>query len=40
LHPCVTGGGRPYFAGPRPRLRLVDSQRIGDDAILLTYVPA
>ena len=40
LHPYVTGGGRPYFAGPPPRLRLVDSERIGDDAILLTYVPA
>lgn len=40
LHPYVTGGGKPYFAGPRPPLRLVDSERIGGDAILLTYVPA
>ena len=40
LHPYVTGGGRPYFAGPRPPLRLVDSARIGASAILLTYVPA
>ena len=40
LHPYVTGGGRPYFAGARPRLRLVDSARIGDVALLLTYVPA
>ena len=40
LHPAVTGGGKPYFAGPRPPLRLVDSERIGGEAILLTYVPA
>lgn len=40
LHPAVTGGGKPYFAGPRPPLRLVDSERIGGEAILLTYAPA
>jgi hypothetical protein len=33
-------GGTPFFAGPRPALRLVASDRIGDDAIRLTYVPA
>jgi len=39
LHPVVTGGGSPFFIGPRPKLRLVDSERIGGEAILLTYVP-
>jgi hypothetical protein len=33
-------GGQPFFAGPRPRLRLVASDRIGGDVIRLTYVPA
>ena len=23
LHPVVLGRGKPYFAGPRPRLRLI-----------------
>lgn len=40
LHPYVLGGGKPYFAGPRPPLRLVASDRIGGDVIRLTYVPA
>ena len=40
LHPVVLGRGTPYFAGPRPRLRLVGSDRIGDDVIRLSYVPA
>jgi dihydrofolate reductase len=40
LHPVVLGGGRPFFAGPRPPLRLVASDRIGEDVIRLTYVPA
>ena len=40
LHPVVLGGGKPFFAGPRPPLRLVASERIGDEAIRLTYVPA
>ncbi|PRQ09768.1 dihydrofolate reductase family protein [Enhygromyxa salina] len=40
LHPAVTGGGKPYFAGPRPPLRLVAHERIGGEAIRLTYVPA
>jgi dihydrofolate reductase len=40
LHPVVLGHGTPYFAGPRPRLRLVTHDRIGEDAIRLTYVPA
>ena len=40
LHPVVLGRGKPYFAGPRPRLRLVASDPIGEDVIRLTYVPA
>jgi len=40
IHPVVLGGGKSYFAGPRPRLRLVASDRIGEDVIRLTYVPA
>jgi dihydrofolate reductase len=40
LHPVVLGRGKPFFAGPRPRLRLVSSDVIGKDVIRLTYVPA
>ncbi len=40
LRPVVLGRGKPFFAGPRPPLRLVASDRIGEDAIRLTYVPA
>ena len=40
LHPVVLGRGKPYFGGPRPRLRLVAHDRIGEDVIRLTYVPA
>ena len=40
LHPVVLGHGKPYFAGPRPPLRLITSDRIGEDVIRLTYVPA
>jgi dihydrofolate reductase len=40
LHPLVLGRGKPFFAGPRPPLRLVGSDLIGEDAIRLTYVPA
>jgi dihydrofolate reductase len=40
LHPVVLGNGKPYFAGPRPPLRLMTSDRIADDVIRLTYVPA
>ena len=32
--------GKPYFAGPRPPLRLMTNDRIGEDVIRLTYVPA
>lgn len=40
LHPVVLGHGKPYFAGPRPPLRLLTHDRIGEDVIRLTYVPA
>ena len=40
LHPVVLGHGKPYFAGPRPPLRLVTSDRIGEDVLSLSYVPA
>ena len=40
LHPIVIGRGKPFFAGPRPPLRLVTSDRIAEDVIRLTYVPA
>ncbi len=40
FHPVVLGRGRPFFAGPRPPMRLVASDRIGEAAIRLTYVPA
>lgn len=40
IHPVVLGRGKPFFAGPRPPLRLVASDLIGEDVIRLTYVPA
>jgi dihydrofolate reductase len=40
FHPVVLGRGKPFFAGPRPPLRLVASDLIGGDAVRLTYVPA
>jgi dihydrofolate reductase len=40
FHPVVRGRGKPFFAGPRPPLRFVASDRIGEDTIRLTYVPA
>ncbi|OCP09712.1 MULTISPECIES: dihydrofolate reductase family protein [unclassified Ensifer] len=40
LHPVVIGGGNPYFAGPRPPLRLVAHDRVDENVVRLTYVPA
>jgi riboflavin biosynthesis pyrimidine reductase len=38
--PFVLGRGTPFFAAPPPPLRLVAHDRIGEDAVRLTYVPA
>jgi dihydrofolate reductase len=40
LHPVVLGRGKPYFAGPRPPLRLTGSDPMSEDVIRLTYAPA
>jgi riboflavin biosynthesis pyrimidine reductase len=36
----VLGRGTPFFAGSRPPLRLVATDRVGEEVIRLTYVPA
>ena len=40
LHPVVLGRGTPFFASPRPPLRLVASDHLGEDVVRLTYIPA
>jgi dihydrofolate reductase len=40
FRPFVLGGGKPYFAGARPPLRLVDTNPVGEDAVKLTFVTA
>jgi dihydrofolate reductase len=40
IHPVVLGGGAPFFAGPRPPLRLVACDRIAGAVVRLVYVPA
>lgn len=40
LHPVVIGSGSPFFAGPRPRLRLVGTEQFEGDVIRLSYSPA
>jgi len=37
FRPVVLGGGKPYFAGPLPALRLVDTELVGEGAVRLTY---
>jgi dihydrofolate reductase len=37
LRPVVLGIGKPYFAGTRPQLRLIASDRVGEDAVRLRY---
>ncbi len=39
LHPVAVGEGKPYFAGPRPPLRLVSHERMDGDVVRLVYVP-
>jgi dihydrofolate reductase len=38
LHPVVLGHGTPFFAGPRPALRLKAKDQMDDNVIRLTYV--
>jgi len=38
FRPVVLGCGKPYFARARPTLRLVAADRVGEDALRLTYV--
>ena len=40
FHPVVLGGGAPFFAGPRPPLRFVSADRVGEDVMRMTYNPA
>jgi dihydrofolate reductase len=40
FRPFVLGRGTPFFAGPRPPLRLEASDLIGENTIRSTYVPA
>jgi len=40
LHPVVLGRGKPFFAGPLPPLHLMAYDRIDEEVIRLTYVPA
>lgn len=37
--PFVLGGGKSYFAGARPPLRIIASDRVGEEAVRLTCVP-
>jgi len=39
LHPVVLGHGDPFFASPRPPLRLVANDQMDENVIRLTYVP-
>ncbi len=40
LHPVVLGHGKPFFVGPRPRLRLAASDVVAGGVVRLSYVPA
>lgn len=40
VHPVVLGSGQPFFAGPRPPLRLVSCARMDEAVVRLVYVPA
>jgi dihydrofolate reductase len=37
FRPFILGGGKPYFTGPRPLLRLVSTESVGEDAVRLAY---
>ncbi|VWX61782.1 Deaminase [Burkholderiales bacterium 8X] len=40
LHPVAVGQGKPYFSRARPLLRLQAHERMPDDVLKLTFVPA
>ena len=40
FRPIVLGRGKPFFAGLRAPLRLVANDRVGENTIRLSYVPA
>ena len=40
IHPVVLGAGKPLFARRPPPLRLLASERFGEDVVRLTYAPA
>jgi dihydrofolate reductase len=40
FRPFVLGGGKPFFAGARPSLRLVGMAQVEEDAVRLSFVPA
>ena len=40
FRPYVLGGGKPYFAAAVPPLRLVKTERVGEEAVRIIYVPA
>jgi dihydrofolate reductase len=40
FRPVVLGRGKPFFAAPRPLLRLVANDLVGEDTVRLTYIPA
>lgn len=40
FHPVILCKGAPFFAGPRPPLRFVSADPIGEGTIRLTYIPA
>jgi riboflavin biosynthesis pyrimidine reductase len=37
FRPFILGGGKPYFSGPRPPLRLAGTESVGEDAVKLAY---
>jgi dihydrofolate reductase len=39
FRPYVLGHGKPYFTSARPPLRFIGAERIGEEAVRLTYVP-
>jgi dihydrofolate reductase len=40
FRPFALGGGKPYFAGARPPLRLIGHETIPEDAVRLAFAPS